>query len=124
MQSSINKAQTVQQAAHSLFLGCAPERKADLEDLWKRYQPEFKLLDDAGPDAFFTLEAGLYHFVRINHRAMRAFWFAGFIAWEGYCAFSKSTSEASPQTHESWGGPGCRPERLNSGSSRVCGGSA
>jgi hypothetical protein len=49
----MNKGQTVQQAARNLFLGCAPEREADLEELWEKYQPEFNLMDDAGPDGFF-----------------------------------------------------------------------
>ncbi len=43
----------------------------------------FELLSDSGPDGFFMLEAGLFKFVRFNHRAMRAFWLASFIAWEG-----------------------------------------
>ncbi len=90
----MNNIQSVQQAAHNLFLGCAPERKPDLEKLWEKYQPEFKLLDDTGPNNFFKLEAGLFRVVQFNHRAMRAFWLAGFIAWEGYHAVAKGSNES------------------------------
>ncbi|MBE3640675.1 phage exclusion protein Lit family protein [Mangrovicoccus algicola] len=83
--------QAVQQAARNLFLGCAPERKAELENFWKKYHPEFQLMDDAGSEGTFALEAGLFRIVRFNHLAMRAFWLASFIAWEGYSAFSRST---------------------------------
>lgn len=74
----------VQQAAKALFLGVAPERQAELESLWSRYGPSFELLADNGRDGRFVLEAGLFKFVRFNHRAMRAFWLASFIAWAGY----------------------------------------
>ena len=74
----------VQKAAQNLFEGVAPERRAELTGLWKRYTPRFNLLTDAGPDGLFVLDAGLFREVRFNHRAMRAFWLAAFIAWEGY----------------------------------------
>ncbi|MGI3167475.1 phage exclusion protein Lit family protein [Pseudooceanicola sp. 200-1SW] len=83
--------QAVQQAARNLFLGCVPERKAELEDFWEKYHPEFQLMDDAGSGGTFALEAGLFKIVRFNHLAMRAFWLASFIAWEGYSAFYRST---------------------------------
>jgi hypothetical protein len=70
--------EAVQDAARELFLGVAPERHAELQALWWRYGPSFELLSDSGPDGF--LEAGLFKFVRFNHRAMRAFWLASFIA--------------------------------------------
>lgn len=73
-----------QKAAKSLFDGTAPERNNELEALWSKYGLCFQLSLDNGPDGFFVLEGGLFKFVRFNHRAMRAFWLAGFIAWEGY----------------------------------------
>jgi hypothetical protein len=42
-----------------------------------------ELMSDNGPNDFFMLEAGLFKFIRFNHRAMRAFWLASFIASEG-----------------------------------------
>lgn len=76
--------EAVQGAARALFLGVAPERRAELESLWTRYGPCFELLSDNGRDGLFVLDAGLFKVVRFNHRAMRAFWLASFIAWEGY----------------------------------------
>lgn len=76
--------EAVQDAARALFLGVAPERRAELESLWSRYGPCFEMLSDNGRDGLFVLDAGLFKFVRFNHRAMRAFWLASFIAWEGY----------------------------------------
>ena len=74
----------VQTAAMNLFVGVAPERNAELSDLWQRYTPRFNFIMDNGPDGAFVMEAGLYREVRFNDRAMRAFWLAAFIGWEGY----------------------------------------
>ena len=82
--SDTRRDEAVQETARALLLGVALERQAELEALWSRYGPRFELLADSGSDAFFVLEAGLFKFVRFNHRAMRAFWLASFIAWEGY----------------------------------------
>lgn len=85
----------VQNAARMLFLGVAPERRDELEGLWEQYQPRFNLVLDAGPDVSFVLDAGRYRDVRFNHRAMRAFWLASFVAWEGYRAFAESSGEVA-----------------------------
>ena len=74
----------IQLAARCLFKGVVPERSAELIKLWKQYQPKFHLLSDAGPDGVFVMAAGRYRDVVFNHRALRAFWLAAFIAWEGY----------------------------------------
>ena len=74
----------VQTAAMNLFVGVAPERNAELSGLWQRYTPRFNFIMDNGPDGAFVMEAGLYREVRFNDRAMRAFWLAAFIGWEGY----------------------------------------
>jgi hypothetical protein len=52
----------------------APERQAELAQLWNKYEPEFRLLEDDGPAKQFVMEAGLYRIVRFNHRVMRLFW--------------------------------------------------
>ncbi len=86
----------IQKAAKSLFDGTAPERSKELEALWLKYGLSFQLSLDNGPDGFFILEGGLFKFVRLNHRAMRAFWLASFIAWEGYeCIHAISQNQPS-----------------------------
>ena len=74
----------IQLAAKQVFEGVAPERAADLNALWERYNPKFHLLPDAGPDGLFVMEGGRFRDVAFNHRALRAFWLGSFIAWEGY----------------------------------------
>ena len=84
MPDNVRSDAEVQKAAQNLFEGVVPERHHELSALWARYSPRFNLLTDAGPDGLFVLDAGLYREVRFNHRAMRAFWLAAYIAWEGY----------------------------------------
>lgn len=79
-------AQEAKRSVELLLDGVAPERAAELRGLWARYAPEFQHLDDDGPDGTYVLDAGLYRFVRFNHRVMRLFWLGAFIAWEGYSA--------------------------------------
>lgn len=76
--------EAVQQAAHNLFVGVVPERREELEGFWEQYDLQFNVLKDLTEDGSFILDAGQYKNIRFNHRAMRAFWLAGFIAWEGY----------------------------------------
>ncbi len=74
----------IQKAARALFEGITPERRAELSELWTRYEPRFSLRSDSGSDGLFVLEGGRYRDVWFNHRAMRAFWLASYVAWEGY----------------------------------------
>jgi hypothetical protein len=74
----------VQDAAKQLFAGVLPEREAELIDFWQRYNPRFNLLLDKSPHGLFVMAGGRYREVIFNHRALRAFWLASFIAWEGY----------------------------------------
>lgn len=76
----------VQDAAKELFAGVIPERSTELNDLWQRYNPRFNLLLDKSPDGLFVMAAGRYREVIFNHRALRVFWLASFIAWEGFQA--------------------------------------
>ena len=71
----------VQNDARNLLMGVAPERQPELSVLWKKYTPRFNIVADTGPDGTFVFDAGCYHDVRINNRAMRTFWLAPFIAW-------------------------------------------
>jgi hypothetical protein len=84
MDNDARSDQEVQEAARRLFEGVVPERSDDLKALWNQYQPRFNLLTDVGPEGLFVMGAGLYREVVFNHRALRAFWLASFIAWEGY----------------------------------------
>jgi len=84
MDNETRSDQEVQEAERRLFEGVVPERAGDLKAHWAQYQPRFNLLTDAGPEGLFVMGAGLYREVVFNHRALRAFWLASFIAWEGY----------------------------------------
>jgi hypothetical protein len=79
----------VQTGVQALFEGVVPEKNAELKDLWKKYSPRFNVLEDVTRDGRFIMDAGAYREVRFNHRALRAFWLAAFIAWEGYRAVSE-----------------------------------
>lgn len=79
----------VQRVARNLLLGAMPEREAEFAVLWAAYQTEFQIVDDNHDDGPIVLDAGLYRFVRFNHRVMRLFWLAGYAYWEGYEAFHR-----------------------------------
>ena len=83
-QESYRNDQEVQNAVKANFIGIVPERKHDLDTLFNRYRPNFNILEDSGSGGNFVMDAGAYRLIRFNHRAMRAFWLASFIAWEGY----------------------------------------
>ncbi|MBK9496615.1 MAG: hypothetical protein IPO08_19365 [Xanthomonadales bacterium] len=74
----------VQEAVKAMFLGCAPERKQELEELWKENELRFNVLPDTGRNGKVILDAGQYRNIRFNHRILRAFWVSSFAAWEGY----------------------------------------
>jgi hypothetical protein len=80
----------VQEAAKQLFVGSAPERANDLADMWLDLEPLFQLTDDVHTDGRIIMDAGAYRYVRFNHRALRAFWIAGYAAWEGYRLVAES----------------------------------
>lgn len=88
---SLRQDDAVQTAALNLFHGCAPERKAELEELWKLLDPKFQIVRDLHEGERIILDAGAYRYVRFNHRAVRAFWLSAFAAWEGYRVVAEST---------------------------------
>lgn len=85
----------VQEAAKQVILGCAPERQADLEALWRDLNPEFQVHDDNHSDGPFIFDAGQFRYVRFNPRATRLFWLGAYIAWEGFCATPMQQGEAA-----------------------------
>ncbi|WP_186130416.1 phage exclusion protein Lit family protein [Burkholderia gladioli] len=74
----------VKTAVRNVLLGSAPERESELASLWSLLEPRFQLTADTYDGARLVMEAGMYRFVRFNHRVVRAFWIAGFAAWEAY----------------------------------------
>lgn len=76
----------IQAAAKALFVGLAPEKSDELQQLWDDYQLQFCLFADGGG---LLLEGGAYRYVHFNHRALRVIWVSAFAAWEAYvCAQS------------------------------------
>lgn len=78
--------EAVQVAVMNVFVGCAPERRTELEAMVQELQLEFQIHDDNHADGKFIFDAGAYRYVRFNPRSMRLFWLGAYIAWEGFCA--------------------------------------
>ena len=85
----------VKTAVRNVLLSSAPERESELASLWSLLEPRFQLTADTLDDARLVMEAGMYRFVCFNHRVVRAFWIAGFAAWEAYRVVAE-TSELEP----------------------------
>lgn len=83
MPEELRTDQDVQIAARFLFDGCAPERRQDIDALWASFRPSFQFAPDIYQGQRFILDAGAYRYIRFNHRVLRAFWLAAFVAWEG-----------------------------------------
>ena len=79
-----------QEAIQNLFSGSVPERENELSQLISDLQIVFQMLPDEHPDGRVIMDAGLYKFVRFNHRVVRSFWIGAFAAWEGYRAIAES----------------------------------
>jgi hypothetical protein len=74
----------VKAAVRNALLGSAPEREPELICLWNVLEPRFQLTADTHDGERLIMEAGMYRYVRFNHRVVRAFWIAAFAAWEAY----------------------------------------
>jgi hypothetical protein len=83
---------SVQTAVRDLFIGSAPERELDLTGMWKELDLIFQLTPDIHEGDRIIMDAGAYRYVRFNHRVLRAFWIAGYVAWEGYRTVAESPS--------------------------------
>jgi len=94
-QDSMHDGFEIQEAIRSLLDGCAPERKQELEDLRQTFLPKFQLTSDIYEGNNLMLDAGAYRYIRFNHRMLRAFWLASYIAWEGYVALSESVRDGT-----------------------------
>lgn len=82
--TNVRDDEQVRTAVRNALLGSAPEREAELTTLWEMLEPRFQLTGDTHEGERLVMEAGMYRYVRFNHRIVRAFWIAAFAAWEGY----------------------------------------
>jgi hypothetical protein len=79
----------LQAVVTSAIEAIAPERAAELMRHWEQYEPEVQITDDGDGADRIVMQAGLYRFIRFNHRTMRLFWLASFMLWEGYESLSR-----------------------------------
>ncbi len=79
-----------------LFAGVVPERYEEIMALWEHYEPTFNVVGENFEDQKFVMCAGMFKFVKFNHRAMRSFWLASFTAWEGYEVIQNSVFASKP----------------------------
>lgn len=83
-QEEIRSDDEIQSVVKAQFLGVAPERRQELEQLWEENNLCFSLLADGDS---VEMEGGLYRHIRFNHRALRVLWVSSFAAWEAYRAY-------------------------------------
>jgi hypothetical protein len=89
---SVRDDDSVQVVARNVLKGAAPERDVDLDGLWRELDARFQVAPDIHEGERIIMDAGAYRYVRFNHRVMRAFWIAGYAAWEGYRAVAEAAS--------------------------------
>lgn len=80
----------IQTAIRRLLSGSIPEKNTTIDKLISEIDLVFQMLPDQHQDGRTIMDAGLYRFVRFNHRVVRSFWIGGFTAWEGYRAIAES----------------------------------
>ena len=61
-----------------------PERKNDLERLWRKYTPTFNILTEIVARKKVLMQSGAFNIVEFGGYAQRAFWLGPFIAWEAH----------------------------------------
>lgn len=88
---NVREDDAVNDAVRNALLGSAPEREAELFQLWNLLGPRFQMTEDTHCGDRFVMEAGMYRYVRFNHRVVRAFWIAAFAAWEAYRAVAEAS---------------------------------
>lgn len=90
MTEDVRQDTQVQEAIKNLFVSSIPERKSELSTIWENLNPMFQMLPDVHPEGRFIMDAGLYRYIRFNHRVVRSFWIAAFAAWECYRTVAES----------------------------------
>jgi hypothetical protein len=82
---------SLEQIIWQVLVDSAPEREGELSAIWHELNPIVQLLADVHVGERIVFDAGAYRYVRFNHRVMRAFWIAGFAAWEAYRSVARSS---------------------------------
>lgn len=77
---------SVQDAIHKMFSGSIPERENEINELWSNFQINFQIHADKNSEGKYIFDAGLFRFIRFNHRVLRVFWIGAFSAISGYTA--------------------------------------
>lgn len=72
-----DKVQNPREAVISLLIGAAPEREADIRDLWLRYDPSVSLVPDGNR---ITMQVRKAH-IEFDGKALDALWLIGFSGW-------------------------------------------
>lgn len=60
----------------NLILGVVPERKEEFLELWNRYSPNPRIVDDNNG---FRLEAGAYGIIQFEHKSLAQIWLFAYI---------------------------------------------
>ncbi|WOA52332.1 phage exclusion protein Lit family protein [Dickeya solani] len=93
MSEDYNGDHTVQDGVRNMFSGSIPERKKEIDDFWSYFDMNFQIHEDDHPDGKYIFDAGMYKFIRFNHRVLRIFWIGSFSAMAGYIAINESLSK-------------------------------
>lgn len=83
-----NEDETVQDSVRKMFLASIPERQSELDKFWSEFNMTFQNHSDNHKDGKFIFDAGMYRFIRFNHRVLRIFWIGTFAAMAGYDAIN------------------------------------
>jgi len=72
------------EGVRQLILESAPERRSDLEDLWRRFAPNFAHASDTKG---FKMEGGPWGLVVFTPRTTLQIWILGFASWKAFEAY-------------------------------------
>lgn len=75
---------TPETAIKNLMIGAAPERRVEIDELWKRYAPTVQI---ATTRQGFTVEAEK-QVIRFDQKSLQAVWLIGFAAWHSIEAYA------------------------------------
>jgi hypothetical protein len=72
---------------HEMIVESAPERRPELEDLWRQYSPTFMRASDKPG---YQMEGGAFRLILFTGRTTAQIWILGFATWrafEAYCPY-------------------------------------